>query len=138
MGLFGHMKQKTMDYIPSAAWRILEYLPGYWQQNIEYSRETVLSFHAVFACVSLISSDISKLRPRIVRSVNGVWEEVPSGRYKVIEKPNGWQNRIQFFESWVSSKFIRGNAYILKQRNGRGDVVQLFVLNPDLVQVSLS
>ena len=131
-------KKSYYNSVPSAGWRILEYLPGSWQQNVEYSRETVLSFHAIFACVSLISSDISKLRPRLTRYINGVWEEVPPGEYKVIEKPNAWQNRIQFFENWVASKFARGNAYILKQRDARGRITQLFVLNPDLVQVYVS
>ena len=131
-------KKSYYNTVPSAGWRILEYLPGSWQQNVEYSRETVLAFSAVFSCVSLISSDISKLRLRLTRYVNGVWEEVPVGRYRVIEKPNSWQNRIQFLESWVSSKFIRGNAYILKQRDSKDQVERLYVLNPDLVTVLVS
>src|SRR5690606_19494999 len=42
-------------------------------------------------------------------------------------------NRIQFIESWVLSKLQRGNTYVLKQRNEKGHVVALFVLDPMLV-----
>lgn len=137
MGLFKYLK-KTLQSVPSAGWRILEPFSGAWQQNISYSRETILAFHAVFSCVSLISSDIAKLRPFISRFAENIWTEIPLGKYKVIAKPNSYQNRIQFYESWIASKLIRGNTYALKERDSRGDVVALYVLNPDLVQVLVS
>jgi HK97 family phage portal protein len=41
-------------------------------------------------------------------------------------------------ESWVLSKLQRGNTYVLKQRDGRGVVVRLYILNPDLVRPLVS
>lgn len=110
---------------------------GAWQRNVEVKRESVLSFHAVFACQTLIASDIAKLRIMLVeQDANGIWNEVKrASPYRpVLRKPNGYQNRIQFFESWVLSKLQFGNAYVLKARDGRGVVVAIHVLDPQRVK----
>ena len=115
---------------------IREYFAGAWQQNAPpISTESVLANHAVFACQTLIASDISKLRVKLVaQDSDGIWSEVKNPAYSpVLRKPNGYQNRIQFFESWALSKLQRGNTYVLKRRDGRGVVVGLYVLAPDLV-----
>ena len=108
---------------------------GDWQRNVEVKLDSVLANHADFACRTLIASDIAKLRVKLVaQDSDGVWTETKNGAYSpVLRKPNHFQNRIQFFESWVLSKLQRGNAYILKQRDGRGVVVRLYVLDPTLV-----
>ncbi|KSV72895.1 hypothetical protein N182_28850 [Sinorhizobium sp. GL2] len=116
-------------------WPILESYPGAWQQNVEIKFDSVLSNHADFACRTLIASDIAKLRIKLVaKDSDGIWSETANPAYSpVLRKPNEWQTRIQFMESWVLSKLQRGNTYVLKQRDGRGVVVKLYVLNPDLV-----
>jgi HK97 family phage portal protein len=116
-------------------WSIFEAAPGNWQQNVEVSYDSVLSNHADFACRTLIASDISKLRIKLVaKDSDGIWSETSNAAYSpVLRKPNSFQNRIQFMESWVLSKLQRGNAYILKQRDGRGVVVKLYVLDPTMV-----
>ena len=108
---------------------------GNWQRNVEINLDSVLSNHADFACRTLIASDIAKLRVKLVAQDNdGIWSETKSAAYSpVLRKPNHFQNRIQFFESWVLSKLQRGNTYVLKQRDGRGVVVRLYVLDPTLV-----
>jgi len=114
---------------------IREWDSGFWQRNIEVKYDSVLAFHADFACRTLIASDIAKLRIKLVaKDSNGIWTETSNPAYSpVLRKPNHFQNRIQFMESWVLSKLQKGNAYILKQRDGRGVVVRLYVLDPCLV-----
>jgi len=114
---------------------IKESFTGAWQQNVEIKQESVLSFHAVFACQTLIASDIAKLRMKLVQQDDdGIWSETKNPAYSpVLRKPNRYQTRIQFFENWVLSKLQRGNAYVLKERDGRGVVVRLYVLDPTLV-----
>lgn len=118
---------------------IREPFSGAWQRNIEWSHDTVLAFHAVFACITLIASDISKLRFKLVQAngpVDAIWSEVTNSAYSpVLRKPNGYQNHIQFKEAWINSKLIRGNTYVLKQRDQRGVVTDLHVLDPNRVQV---
>lgn len=119
---------------------IREPFAGAWQRNIEVDQTAVLAYHAVFACMTLIASDISKLRLRLVgRDSNGVWSETTNPSYSpVLRKPNGYQTRIQFWESYVLSKLSRGNTYVLKVRDGRNVVVGLYVLDPTRVRPLVS
>jgi HK97 family phage portal protein len=118
---------------------IREPFSGAWQRNEELSADSCLAFFPAFACHTLISSDIAKNRVRLVAFKDGIWQETTNAAFSpVLRKPNGFQNRIQFFESWMSSKLARGNTYVLKQRDGRGVVTALYVLNPDRVQPLVS
>lgn len=105
---------------------------GAWQSNVTVDQSTVLTHAAVFACIGLIAGDIGKLRPKFtMRDSSGVWAEVFNRtRSPLLTKPNHYQTRIQFIETWVRSKLIHGNAYILKSRDSRGIVDGLYVLDP--------
>lgn len=111
---------------------IREPFSGAWQENEEESVDTVLANSAVFACVTLIASDIAKMRARIVeQDANTIWTEIESPSFTpVLRKPNRYQNRIQFFFWWMVSKLLHGNTYALKQRDNRGVVVGLYILDP--------
>jgi HK97 family phage portal protein len=118
-------------------WPIIrESFAGAWQRNISIDQTAVLANHAVFSCMTLIASDISKLRVKLVQQTeDGIWEETSRPAYSpVLRKPNHFQTRIQFFESWVLSKLSRGNAYILKRRDNRNVVTALYVLDPNRTQ----
>lgn len=119
---------------------IRESFAGAWQQNVEVSASSVLVYHAVFACMTLIASDIAKLRIKLVRQTSdGIWEETESGSFSpVLRKPNPNQNRIQFLESWVLSRLSTGNTVVLKRRDARGVVIGLYVLDWNLVRPLIS
>lgn len=119
-------------------WRriISEPFTGAWQMNKEVRTEDVLAFPAAFRCVSLISSDIAKVRLRLVELSDGVWTETENPAFSpVLRRPNRYQNRIQFITSWMLSKLIHGNTFILKERDNRNVVVALYVLDPTRVRV---
>lgn len=109
---------------------------GAWQRNQEISVDTVTAQHAVYACVTLVANDFGKLRPRLTdRTDDGIRIEVDNPAYSpVLRKPNRYQNYIQFKEWWATSKLLRGNTYALKQRDARGVVTALYILDPDRVQ----
>lgn len=118
-------------------WPIVrEPFSGAWQDNEEESVETVVSNSTVFACVSLIASDIAKMRLKLVeQDSDGIWGEVENSAFSpVLRKPNRYQNRIQFFYWWTASKLLHGNTYALKQRDNRGIVVGLYILDPTRVK----
>lgn len=110
---------------------------GAWQHGISQTRESILAFGAVYACATLIASDVAKIRIKLVeQDRDGVWTETSVPAFSpVLKKPNKWQNRIKFIEQWVISKLFNGNAYILKERDNRGVVVALYVLEPSKVKV---
>jgi HK97 family phage portal protein len=116
---------------------IEEPFAGAWQRNITVSVDTALTYSAVFRCISLISSDIAKMRVKLVRLTDaGVWQETENPAFSpVLRKPNRWQSRIQFFANWMESKLIHGNTYVLKGRDNRNVVTSLHVLDPQRVTV---
>jgi HK97 family phage portal protein len=121
-------------------WPIVrESFTGAWQRNIILTQDQAMAYHAVFACHTLICSDIAKLGLLLVTKKDNVWQETANPAYSpVLRKPNHFQNAPQFIAGWVNSKLARGNTYILKKRDGRGVVVALYVLNPDRVQPLVS
>lgn len=114
---------------------ISEPFSGAWQRNIEVCKEDMLAYPAVFSCITLIANDISKLRLNLVKlDENGIWVNTKNPAYDpVLRKPNDYQNRMQFFQSWVFSLLINGNTYVLKQRDNRNVVTSLYILDPNLV-----
>ncbi len=119
---------------------IREPYSGAWQQNKEITHETQLAYYAVYSCITLIANDIGKLRPRLVQQdEDGIWSETDSPAFSpVLRKPNRYQNHIQFKEWWVMSKLTRGNTYALKQRDNRGVVTALYLLDPAKVEPLVS
>lgn len=114
---------------------IREPFAGAWQRNQELTADTVLAFHAVYSCVTLIAADIGKLRLKLVEHLDSdVWRETTSAAFTpVLRKPNRYQNHIQFKEWWMSSKLITGNTYALKERDARGVTSALYLLDPTRV-----
>lgn len=118
------------------SWPVVrESFTGAWQQNVDVRAESVLSYFAVFACVTLIAADIGKLALRLVtQDTDGIWNEATNPAFSpVLRKPNHYQTIIKFVEAWIVSKLVHGNAYVLKQRDRRGVVVAMYVLNAQKV-----
>src|SRR5580765_1944004 len=111
---------------------VRESYPGAWQQNVTVTATTALAYPAVFACVTLIASDIAKIGLRLVeQNADDIWIETSSPAFSpLLRKPNHYQTIIKFVEQWILSKLLWGNAYVLKQRDARGVVVALYVLTP--------
>ncbi len=104
---------------------IRESFTGAWQRNEEIRVETALGYSAVYACITLIAADISKMNLRLMaKGGNGVKTETTSPAFSpVLANPNRYQNRIKFIQQWLISKLGQGNAYILKERDNRNVVV---------------
>lgn len=115
---------------------IRESFAGAWQQGVEIRQEDVVSFFAVYSCVTLIASDIGKLRIKLMRGdASGVSVESSMPVVSdVLRKPNRYQTRIKFIEQWMLSKLLQGNTYVLKQRNSAGGVSALYILDPTKVK----
>jgi HK97 family phage portal protein len=120
---------------------IQEPFTGAFQRNMEIDGASdLLAFSAVYACVSLIADDIAKLRPTLTQyqAKDDIWTELPvnqqSPKRAPLVKPNRYQTRVQFFSNWLTSKLLHGNTYVLKDRHNRGDVSDLYILDPRLVK----
>lgn len=151
MNLFGLSITRTKAPVPvnsfppsfgSGPWIpiVREPFAGAWQRNIETPICDVLAHPTVFACVTLIAGDIAKTRWELVElRGNDVWTPTESPAFSpVLRKPNGVQVPFQFRQHWTISKLTTGNTYALKQRDERGVVVGLYVLDPYSVRVLVS
>jgi HK97 family phage portal protein len=108
-----------------------------FQRDIHTHHDRVLSNWTVFACMTAIAGDIGKMRIKLMeQDAGGIWQETTSNAFSpVLRKPNDYQTRQKFLESWIFSKLSHGNAYILKERDNRGGenrgvVTDLYVLDP--------
>lgn len=124
----------------TSLWGIIrESFTGAWQRNVVVeSLQNLLAFSAVYSCISLISNDISKLRIKLIEQdpeKGNIWVEVTrnSPYAPVLNKPNRYQTRIQFLSQWIISKLVYGNCYCYKERDQRGIVTDLYILDPRLV-----
>jgi len=137
LNLFGKKKGLSTSPVDNrGGWHpwIGEPYAGSWQNNEVWTVDSVLAYPPVYACVTIIANDISKLSPLLlVSQPNGTCTEIDL--LPVLKKPNGYQNHIQFKEWWIISKLIRGNTYALKQRDNRGNITKLYILEPTRVQV---
>ncbi len=108
---------------------------GAWQRDQEIRMDTVLTYSAVYSCVTLIASDIAKLCLRLVQeSSDGIWTETDSPAFSpFLRRPNRYQITTKYVEQYIVSKLIHGNAYVLKQRDNRGVVIAGYVLDPTRV-----
>lgn len=143
MRLFGLEITRTKAAPPTAlanvddrgAWRtLMNFWPGVsWQTDVRVDQDEVIANWAVFSCVTLIAGDIGKVNLGLVRQQGRIWAPAYSPAFSpVLAKPNRHQTWQQFVEQWVTSKLRSGNAYVLKERDKRGVVVALYVLDPQL------
>lgn len=127
--------EKSLQNVPVQRgwWPIIrESFTGAWQRNEEMRLDTLLNYPALYACVNRIASDIGKLPFSLKsRAASGVWETIDNPAYSpVLRRPNHYQTPQQFREYWAMSKITQGNTYVLKERDNRGVVVGLYVLDP--------
>lgn len=110
--------------------------PDTFQRDVEVVHDKVLAHPTVYACITLIASDVGKIGLDLrERAANGHWEVTSNPAFSpVLRKPNHYQTRQQFVETWMISKLQRGNTYVLKVRDARRVVVKLYVLDPTRVQ----
>jgi HK97 family phage portal protein len=128
--------EKALSPPDNRGWvTILESFMGAWQTNTEISVENAFQHPIVYACVTLIAGDIGKLGLRLTELQHGIWTETESPAFSpVFRKPNHYQTRKQFIESWCICKQMHGNVYVLKIRDNRNMVKALYILDPQKVQ----
>jgi len=112
---------------------------GQWQRGMATPLENAAIHPTFWGCVTLIAGDIAKMRPMLVQDDDdGIQREVTDPQFavyrQVLERPNHYQNRIQFLMYWMLSKLTRGNAYALKIRDNRNVVTDLYLLDPTRVR----
>ena len=126
----------SLSGVDNRGWHVIqESFAGAWQRDVTIDKEVVLSNWTVFACMTLIAGDVGKMCIDLMEEVDGIRRPIDSPAFSpVLRKPNDYQTRQKFIESWVLSKLSSGNTYILKVRDARKVVVAMHVLDPSRVR----
>jgi len=103
--------------------------------------ESALRHVVVFRCVSLIASAVACLPLKVYKGLKpkGKEEAKESAVYGVLhDKPNPIMTAPEYRMAATAHLCLRGNHYSQIIRNGRGEVAELWPLNPDKVEVWLA
>lgn len=106
--------------------------------GVAVSPDSAMRLSAVWACVRVRSEDIGKLPCILYRRLPGGGKERASDHrlYELChDLPNPRMTAFEFFQVMQANLDLRGNAYALKEFNGRGEVIALWPLNPQHVEV---
>jgi len=101
---------------------------------------TALQSAAVYACIRTISQDIALLQPFIRRKLPGGKCKIEDRHplLKLFAKPNRWQTRFEFFSYWITSLCLRGNGYVVIERDNFGQPIELVPIAPDRCTIMLT
>jgi HK97 family phage portal protein len=115
---------------------IREPFAGAWQQNRPLVASNPLQNSTLYRCVTMPAADVAKMRLKLMSQIGDIWKETTSPAFSpVLIKPNRFQTRNQFYESWIISKLRTGNTYTLLEMDQRNVVTAMYVLDPYKVKV---
>jgi HK97 family phage portal protein len=103
--------------------------------GIDINQATALTATTVLAAVTMLCEDFAKLTPAIYRRNKDGSRSVANDHelYQLLYMPNEWQTYFEWAEMMQLSLLLRGNAYSVRIRDGRGRTIKLIPINADWV-----
>lgn len=115
-------------------------LTAVYRNTNDYGVDGAMQVSAVWACVDLIASTIASL-PIHTYTVDSKGKKTldreSSLYYLLHKKPNPKQTPYEFLSCLVMNYALRGNAYARKVYNSDGEVIALWLMSSDQVQVKI-
>ena len=101
---------------------------------------TALQSAAVYGCTKCIGEDIAGLPVQVRRRTSdGHWAiDRTHILNRLFRRPNRWMSAWQFWSYALTAYCLRGNSYIVINRDRAGNPVELIPVTPDRVTVKLS
>lgn len=111
-----------------------------WEDGMSQTKQlnTYKKSLYVFACVSKIAQKTASIDFELfkIKSKQGDKEEVfVHEGLDLLYRPNPFQTKTEFFEKFMINKKLAGEAFILKVRDNRGVVRELWNLRPDYMTI---
>ena len=105
--------------------------------GIPIGQVSAMQAGAVMACVSILAEDVAKLPWHVYRHLPTGGKHIVTGHpvEKLLQRPNDWQTAFEFKEQMQGALLLRGNAYAVILRDGRGNPIALVPVNPDRVSL---
>jgi HK97 family phage portal protein len=101
------------------------------------SQMTAMQVTTVFACVSIVASDLAKLGLGLYRGTRKGAHQAAKNHplYPLLYRPNAWMTGFEFVQMLQMAVMLRGNGWAVILRDGRGDPTSLVPINPDKVEM---
>lgn len=98
-----------------------------------------LQISSVWACIELLADNIASLPIFVYMVKNGLRELArDTDLWRLLHtSPNSRHTSMEFWQFMVMNYMLRGNAYARLERNGRGEVIAMWPLSSDQVQVKV-
>ena len=110
---------------------------GASSSGIDVNGISAMRHVVVMACVAILAEDVAKIPLGVFRRLPNGGKEPATDHYlhRLLRAPNEWQSAFEFKEMLQASLVLRGNAYAVAVRNGRGVPIRLVPLYPDRVGI---
>lgn len=128
------MENPSTSLADADEWLYDSFGAGTSSSGVRVSRETALTYSAVWRAVTLISSTVAKLPLYIYRRTDGGKERAtahPSYQL-VLFAPNAEMNAFTFWQTLVGHVLLEGNAYAYIVRDGSARPTELIPLPPQV------
>lgn len=119
-------KRQDLNFVDPTGWTAI-------QTNNTPTPDTVTGIPAVFSATNLLATNIAKLPIRVWKeSKDGVKQQDKSHPvYKLLNvRVNPYQSTYDFIRTMINHYLLWGNAYIDPVYDARGNVTELWLLNP--------
>ena len=134
-------KKKSIEKASGGTWSGITngWKPNWFQRGETISSGTALQSTVVYTCVSIIAYGIARLRLKHYTDpkLEGRKYLYKSDISKLLQKPNRYQNRMDFTSYLMMTLLLDGNAYAFAERDKNGKVIALHPLNARSVQVNV-
>ena len=100
--------------------------------------QTAMQITAVYACVRVLAESVASLPLHLYKYVDGnkKIKAVDHSLYRLMyELPNPEMTSFTMRETMMTHLGLKGNAYAQKIRNGKGELLALYPLNPNRMSV---
>ena len=128
---FGYTDPATGDYVEVD----MEVGGKRTKAGVRVTAKTALSISMVWSCVKILSESLSGLPLKLYDDAQGGRKLVAGNdrALKLLRKPNPYMTMLNLLKFIVVNMALRGNAYVLIERNRNGDPVGLVPLGFDTV-----
>lgn len=105
--------------------------------GLTISQGTSVSISTVYACTTIRAKDMSRCAPRLMKQGSARSDKSITDHpvAKLFKRPNWIQTWSEFARQMHVAYLLKGNAYAVILRNGKGDPTALIPINPDGVLV---
>jgi len=107
---------------------------------VNVTLDSAMQLSAVWACVRLITETIGSM-PIVIYDVAADGTKTKNINHPLNKLLNGkmnkWQTRQEFIETLTYQYVLQGNAYSVKQRNSKGEIIALVPLMTPQMEVDL-